>query len=245
MKNNIKKYFVAFGLIVTLISCGDLGSNRPSKETYPVRGIDVSHHQGRIDWDDVSDEDISFVYIKATEGENFRDSLFAHNLLNARRIGLKVGAYHYYLASKDPLKQAYNFISNVPPISVSLPPVLDIELPTDLKTEKSHSQIVSEIYTCLKELEKHYRKKPLIYTDYINYDKYLKTGFAEYDFWIRDIYDTPRFSDGRSWSFWQHSDKGLVKGISGLVDLNVFSGNRGKFDSLYNPVQLDSAKILH
>lgn len=245
MKNNIRKYFIAFGLTITLLSCGDLGSNRPSKETYPVRGIDVSHHQGSIDWDKVSEEDILFVYIKATEGENFRDSLFAHNLSNAQRIGLKVGAYHYYLASKDPVKQANNFISNVPQMSVSLPPVLDIEFPADLKTDKTHNQIVSEIYSCLKELEKHYRKKPVIYTDYENYENYLITGFAEYDFWIRDIQNTPEFSDGRSWSFWQHSDKGLVKGIPGLVDLNVFSGNRSKFDSAYKPIQIDSNKTLH
>ncbi|MEO8512353.1 MAG: GH25 family lysozyme [Ignavibacteria bacterium] len=232
-KLNFLKYFLSLFIITVILSCGDLGFNRPSKESYPVSGIDVSHHQGDIDWDKVSQEDFAFVYIKATEGEEFKDSLYRFNNKNAVRVGFKTGAYHFYLASKDPLKQAENFIKSVPKGSVQLPPVLDIEFPPDMATEKDKSKLIGEIYMCLYKLKNYYGKTPVIYTDYDCYDNYLKPEFKDFDFWIRDIHDTPQFSDRRSWLFWQHSNKGLVNGISGLVDLNVFNGSGKLFDSLY------------
>lgn len=229
---NILKYLLAVYVLIAIISCGDLGFNRPSKESYPVSGIDVSHHQGNIDWDKTAKEEISFVYVKATEGEGFTDSLYYYNITNAKRVGFKTGAYHFYLASKDPVKQAVNFTSIVKPDHISLPPVVDIEFPAELNTDKPKEQIVSEIETCLQRIQNFYNRTPVIYTDYDTYNNYLKPHFNNYGIWIRDIHDTPEFSDGRGWTFWQYSNKGLIKGISGLVDLNVFNGSRAKFDSV-------------
>ena len=59
-------------------------------------GIDVSRHQGRIEWQKVPIRDISFVYIKATEGATYIDPCFHYNIKGAAEAGFKVGAYHYF-----------------------------------------------------------------------------------------------------------------------------------------------------
>ncbi len=243
--NNLVKLSLAILTLAAVLSCSDLGFNRPSKDAYPVRGIDVSHHQGNIDWDKASKDEISFVYIKATEGETFTDSLYRYNIKNAKHVGLRTGAYHFYLASKDPLKQAVNFITVVQPENISLPPVVDIEFPAELNTDKSKEQVVKEISICLERIRDFYKRTPVIYTDYDTYNNYLKPGFKEYGIWIRDIHDTPEFSDGRGWTFWQYSNKGLIKGIDGLVDMNVFNGSKALFDSIYVITNKESPHILN
>src|SRR5690349_2704594 len=68
----------------------------PDRTLYPVRGIDVSHHQNEIDWRKVAHDDVSFAFIKATEGGDHRDTRFATNWKEAQAAGLKVGAYHFF-----------------------------------------------------------------------------------------------------------------------------------------------------
>lgn len=62
--------------------------NYPGKGQYPIRGIDISHHQGKIDWNKVKGEGFNFVFIKATEGGNFKDPEFDRNWKESSRIGL-------------------------------------------------------------------------------------------------------------------------------------------------------------
>src|SRR5437867_1330928 len=73
-----------------------LPRDRPSPRLSGLRGIDVSHYQGAINWDDVASGGISFAYIKATEGTNFVDPLFAQNWAGAEAAGLRRGAYHFF-----------------------------------------------------------------------------------------------------------------------------------------------------
>ena len=63
---------------------------------YPVRGIDVSNHNGTIKWEQVAEDDYQFAYIKASEGKTHRDPAFARNVKSAQRAGLLVGAYHFF-----------------------------------------------------------------------------------------------------------------------------------------------------
>lgn len=67
---------------------------RPSTRAFPVQGIDVSHHQGEIDWFALPGQDVDFAYIKATEGGDHRDRLFARNWEEARQAEIARGAYH-------------------------------------------------------------------------------------------------------------------------------------------------------
>src|SRR3990172_4519727 len=94
---------------------------------YPVVGIDVSNHQGVIDWPKVRASGIAFAYIKATEGGDFRDKSFERNWQDSAKAGMPRGAYHFFTACKSGAEQAGNFIAAVPRESGSLPPVIDVE----------------------------------------------------------------------------------------------------------------------
>jgi len=68
----------------------------PSWKQYPVRGVDVSHHNGRVDWPRIRAAGYVFAYLKATEGATFRDRTFLRNRTEATRAGLVTGAYHFF-----------------------------------------------------------------------------------------------------------------------------------------------------
>lgn len=194
---------------------------------YSIRGIDVSHHQGDIDWDKVAharidSEPVSFVFIKATEGTTLKDEAFEHNFAETRRVGILCGCYHYFLPEKPARAQAEHFIRTVHLRNGDLPPVLDIEEAGNLKPDALRKAALE----WLAIVEKHYHVKPIIYTGYKFKQKYLDVAW-DYPVWIAHYYVDALRYDGR-WDFWQHTDHGRIAGIKGHVDLNVYNG------SMYN-----------
>ena len=195
---------------------------------YPILGIDVSRHQEDIDWKRVDSmrsdgKRISFVFIKATEGISRQDPSFERNWKTIKNTQLIRGAYHFYYPSRDALKQARNFITQVKLIKGDLPPVVDIEH----SRGRSRKKICEGLSAFLKELENKYKVKPLIYTNLSFYNDYLAGEFDQYPLWISCYFDEDRFrtSCNHKWIFWQYSELGNVNGISGNVDFNVFNGN--------------------
>ena len=73
---------------------------------YPVVGIDVSNHNGRIDFDKVKADGVSFVYLKASEGKSYTDPSFKKNYTSVLKAGMKVGAYHFFRKKTDGVMQA-------------------------------------------------------------------------------------------------------------------------------------------
>ncbi|MGN0201651.1 MAG: GH25 family lysozyme [Candidatus Cryptobacteroides sp.] len=200
-------------------------------------GIDISNNnEGRIVWDSlfvmtdsrmrtVRDpykakeiRPVSFVFIKATEGASFKDKSFERNWLEAGRSGIKRGAYHFFRSSKDGKAQARNFIGSVPKLRHSdLPPVLDIEA---LHKGCSKSKLNEEALKWLREVEKHYGRKPIVYTNVSFAKDCLSKEITEsYPVWIAHYgKDRPDFE---GWRWWQFTDRAVVKGVDGKVDLNV------------------------
>jgi lysozyme len=202
---------------------------------YSVHGIDVSKHQGNIDWKRVSrmennDIRIAFVFIKATEGISRQDHKFETNWKHSFQNGLLRGAYHFYYPSRDAGKQADNFIETVKLSHGDLPPVVDIET----SNGKPAKKICDGLQVFLDRLEKYYRVKPIIYTNINFYNTYLKGHFDDYPLWIAGYFDHDRFYNefDTPWIMWQHSEKGKVDGIRGNVDFNVFNGNMTKLKGL-------------
>ncbi len=198
---------------------------------YAVHGIDVSKHQGTIDWKRVSRMRIngiwiSFAFIKATEGITRQDQKFKTNWKQSAQNGLLRGAYHFYYPSRDADKQADNFIKMVTLTKGDLPPVADIEVSNGRSAEK----IREGLKVFINRLEKHYKVKPIIYTNINFYNTYLKGSFEEYPLWIAGYFDHDRFYNefNTPWVIWQHSEKGKVDGIKGNVDFNVFKGSLEK-----------------
>ena len=192
---------------------------------YKVHGIDVSHHQGTIDWQAVKATEtqnypIRFVFMKATEGGDYKDRRFAENFRQAGEVGLMRGAYHFYNPNSDPIRQADFFISQVKLEKGDLAPVLDIE-----RKPRSQAQLQADLVKFLNRLEQHYGVKPIIYTSYKYMTRYLNTPeFDNYPLWIAHYYVDTLSYEG-AWQFWQHTDYGTVPGIDESVDLNVFNGS--------------------
>jgi len=202
---------------------------------FTVHGIDISKHQGVIDWKRVSHMkkdgiQISFVFIKATEGITRQDTKFETNWNEAGRNGILRGAYHFYYPSRDADKQADNFIEVVKLSKGDLPPVVDIEY----SNGKSATAICDDLKIFIARLEKKYNVKPIIYTNTNFYSTYLIGKFDDYPLWIAGYFDHDRFYNEFTtpWILWQHSEKGKVDGIRGNVDFNVFKGSLEKLEKM-------------
>lgn len=191
---------------------------------YGIHGIDVSRHNDRINWERVRQVSadgirLQFVFIKATEGATLSDKYFAKNWREAKKSNLRRGAYHFYHPTRDPLKQANNFIRRVDLSTGDFAPVVDFEVTNG----QSDETIINGLRLWLQTVEEHYQARPIIYTNGNLYRRYIKHNLDEYPLWIAD-YSTKhlRSYDADKLYLWQHSQSGWVKGIRGQVDFNVF-----------------------
>lgn len=216
-------------LICLLFSSCTSNAATPDSTKYPIQGIDISHHQGTIDWQALKQEgNVQFVFMKATEGGDFKDSKFQYNWKAAKEFGIRRGAYHFYSFCKSGAEQAANFIASVPVDKNALPPVVDLEFLGSCKKRPPVQEAIKELQIFLDLLEKQYGKRPILYTTYAFYGVYLKEDLTSYDLWIRDTQKEP-ILENRPWKFWQFSNRGTRKGIKGRVDLNVFHSTSQAF----------------
>jgi lysozyme len=226
---------VGLGIALILFGLGFFGvwiPNEPSRADYPIRGIDVSHHQGEIDWSRVKTSGIQFVYVKATEGTDFKDPKFVDNWSGAGAAGIKRGAYHFFRLETSGEKQASNFIATVPGDPDGLPPVIDLEFSGYNKDRRPPVQnFLRELSIFWDSLVTRYRKVPVVYTASDFQKHYLGQMPIEH-LWIREAITSPRRSP---WTIWQFSSRGRVPGVPGFVDLNVFNGTFADFEKFNEP----------
>jgi len=243
---------VAVALGLTVSACGTavpvggdtspVGSIHPARSqftsTHPndfsVHGIDVSKYQGDIDWQSVRASGITFAYIKATEGADRVDSKFYQNWQNAKAAGVKRGAYHFAFWCRKPEEEMRNFLNTVPNDPDALPPVLDVEA-----TPKSGSckktlypeETIAQMRRMLEMMERHYGKRPVIYSTVDFYEAILHpSALEEYPIWVRSTKYSPHVHYGaRKWHFWQFQSDARIAGIKGNVDRNAFHGDYRQF----------------
>lgn len=181
-------------------------------------GIDVSHYQGEIDWEEVfasTDSIISFVYCKATEGTHFVDEHWLRNRSALNGQKWRNGAYHFFSPNVSGAVQATHFLNHYDHLPTDMPPVLDAEVEGE-----SDAKLISGMHEWLKIVEAKTKLKPIIYTSYHLYSTKFKTKFEGYVFWIASYNPDQSRVDDSSIKFWQYSDKGKIPGIDALVDLN-------------------------
>ena len=191
-------------------------------------GFDVSEYQSEIDWEQTYHIDesfeLSFVFIRATAGKNKTDKRFKENWKASKERELIRGAYHYYRPNENSIAQAENFIKNVKLERGDLPPVLDIE---KLPKSQSIDSLKVGLRRWLNKVEKHYKVKPIIYSGESYYTDFLKEEFSDYPLWIAN-YNFWRNHLEDDWLFWQFTEKAQIEGIEGMVDVNIFNGNKNK-----------------
>ena len=245
-------WMAAFAL--ALAACGSpetvgFDDSYPKPTDYPIHGIDVSKYQGTIDWNAVANSGVKFAWIKATEGGDHVDERFQANWQGAKLAGVPHGAYHFMYWCRKPIEEATWFEENVPVEADALPPVLDVEPTPDSRTCRrrlEHDQTIADMKVVLDEMERHFGKRPIIYTNIEFYNAILAGGaFADYPIWVRSTKHNPamRYSD-RDWQFWQYQADGIVPGIDGEVDRNVFDGDQKQWRAFLdgaNPAAQDVA----
>ncbi len=225
----MKKYILIpfiFGCLILMTSCeGDT----ERLTSYAVHGIDLSRHQAKVNWDAVAADGISFAFVKATEGRTHADTFYARNWREMKRVGIKRGAYHFFRPSLDAKEQADNFITNVNMQYGDLPPVVDVETDDDMPRDVVAKQLKTWLY--LVEIK--YSIRPIIYTHYKFYNKFIAGEFDKYPIWIAKYGgEAPRLGGAAKWWFWQYGNKGKIKGIDGYVDFNVFFDSKEELDRI-------------
>jgi lysozyme len=209
---------LALGLSLALaLERGWLRLAHPDPARFPARGIDVSHHQGHIDWRAVSGAGIAFAYVKASEGATLLDPRFRDNLAGARAAGLRAGAYHFFTFCKTGPEQARNFLSAWRPAPGDLPPALDVEPGGNCAHPPPREQIVRELRRWLLEVEERTGQRPILYATSDGYDAVLRGAALPHALWLRDLACEPRPGA----AIWQFANRARIPGIDAFVDLDA------------------------
>ncbi len=198
-------------------------------------GVDISYYQANVDMAKLKEQNIEFVYIKATEGSSHRDEMFAVNSKNAEEAGLLSGAYHFFSYDTPGKTQAENFIGAVGnDLKGKLLPVGDVEYYGDKEENPpAKEDVVRELKDFLDALEEHYGVKPMIYTRSDIYDKYLDGTFTEYKMWMSSLYTPLKWNYKGDWYIWQYLNRGVLEGYTGgekYIDLNILNKDKSLND---------------
>ena len=190
------------------------------------QGIDVSNWQGYINYEEVRNSGIEVVYIKASQGTNIKDAYFDINYENAKANGLKVGFYHFLTATNtEQAEQEANFFVSV--ISGTTP---DCKLVLDYETfgGVGVEEINNIARTFMQRVEELTNKEVIIYSDLSNAQSTFDQSLAEdYQLWIAYYGDYNNLINVEtSWAEYigvQYTDRGIVSGISGNVDRDLYT----------------------
>lgn len=202
---------------------------------HDIHGIDVSKWNGAIDWSLVKKSGVAFAFIKATEGKDMLDPRFHEYWQAAGKAGVPHAPYHFYYFCSTADEQAEWFIRNVPKEANLLPPVLDVEwnpMSPTCTLRPPPETVRSEMKRFMDRIERHYGKRPIIYTSVDFHRDNLVGAFNDYHFWVRAVAQHPEvIYPDRRWAFWQYTSTGIVPGVSGETDINVFAGTRQNWHS--------------
>lgn len=212
---------IAMGIyLFTRPAHGNNGLTLPRTQ-YPVHGIDISAHNGFVDFGKMTNDSIDFVIIKATEGTSFKDSRFHTNYRNARNTGIRIGAYHFFRFDTDGKMQALNLINSVMGLDLDFPLMIDVEEWNNARGIP-RNKIIDRLSDMVSYLETN-GYNLIIYSNKDGFNDFIRNRFSEYPLWICSFTNPPISSE---WVFWQYSHCGKINGIDGKVDLNTFNGSR-------------------
>ena len=211
-----------------------------------VPGIDVSHHQGVIDWSQVAGSGQRFAIAKATEGRTFVDPNYAFNKTGAEMSGLVFGAYHFAQpdgGANDAILEADHFVDTAQLEPGDLVPVLDIERTGGL----SQGQVTQWILTWLNRVTERVGVRPMVYTSPHGWATRTgdTTAVADAGYsllwvahWNVSSPTVPGANwSGNGWTFWQYGNCGTIPGIDGCVDVDWYE--TGSFDPVTIPTPDD------
>jgi lysozyme len=199
-----------------------------------LKGIDISHWQGPINWSKVGNHPISFVIAKATQGQTYNDPNYASYRRGAAGQGIAWTAYHFAdpaTSANDAVRQADHYVDVAALGSGDLIPALDLEWFNGLTVD----QLVQWVKDWLRRVYTGTGVKPMIYTRASFWSTRMgdTTWFANHGYtslWIANwtathppIVPANNWA-GHGWTFWQWTDCGSIAGIDGCVDRDRYNG---------------------
>lgn len=224
MNRKFLTVFLSLVIAFSLLLPAGAASALTSEDTQYC-GIDVSVWQGEIDFSKVKSDGVKAVYIRAGEGANIVDRYFERNYEKVRAAGLKFGFYHYVTARSvsEAEEQADFFANLIQTKPYDMRAAMDFENLSGLSAKEAVS--IAKAY--MKRLNERLGHKPAVYSDAYDAASVWKSSLKEYPLWIADYGASKPYSIGGwdTWSGFQYSDKGDVKGVSGHVDMDKFRGD--------------------
>lgn len=190
------------------------------RTVYPVKGVDISAHNGKVDFHQVAADSVVFVMLKATEGTDFCDANFSSNYAAAMEAGLLVGAYHFFRFNSPGRVQARHFIESVRGRPLDFPLAIDVEKwgnPAAYDVDSVRVQLAA----MLDELRDS-GYQVMLYTNRHGYETFIRDHFPDVPLWLCSLSRPPT---PHEWQLWQHSHQGKVRGVPTPVDLNTFNGD--------------------
>ncbi|MGH1579310.1 glycoside hydrolase family 25 protein [Planktotalea sp.] len=205
-------------------------TNVQTHKTGQPKGVDLSHYQSTVDWAKAKADGLAFAYSKASEGNSYVDKSFARHRAGAAKQGVPFGAYHFYRPNDDPKTQAEHFLKTVGDTQGDLLPALDLEIAPNSSESASYK---ASVLVWLNHVEAATGCKPVVYASPAFWRAHLGADLAGYPFWLAEYSSVPKPpKTAPAWTFWQHSEKGRIAGIKGLVDLDVAAS----YDALANSI---------
>lgn len=190
-------------------------------------GIDISEHQGKIDWNKVKNSGIEFAIIRlgwiGNKNNHTLDKYFKINYENARKVGIKIGTYVYnYCNSLDTLRGAIDWVkSNLQGLTFELPVFLDMEDSSIVSVGKTNLTI--QCLTFCSRIKNELNLSSGVYanknwfTNMLDVNQIINQG---YKIWLAEWNGKENHTANFKVDLWQYSSNGNVNGIVGRVDMN-------------------------
>lgn len=190
------------------------------------RGIDVSAHQGKINWAQVAASGVDFAMIRVgfrgqTSGGIYEDAYFKTNVAGAAANGIKVGIYFYSTAinENEALEEAVWVVKKISTYRITYPVVYDFEDFNAMRCANvGGAQATSNALTYLQFVKAN-GYEPMMYANKSDITKRLNRGAFQMKFWLAHY--TTQTDYAGNYQMWQYTSKGSVPGIAGNVDMNI------------------------
>ena len=194
-----------------------------------ILGVDVSVHQGDINWEKVKESGISFAMIRLGyrgygTGESEIDEKFVENVKGAREAGINAGVYFFSQAitAREAVEEAELVIKNLKDLDINYPVVFDWEMISEdsARTDNISVDILTDCCVAFCETIKNAGYTPMIYQNKrTSIFKLDLNRLNDYEFWLAEYNDTPSYY--YDFDMWQYTSSGRVPGIKGRVDMNI------------------------
>jgi len=232
LKQTLFFFFLFFCLVVVLIKTQrkTIGRVRNHQDPwqmasdYDVRGLDLSHHNGKILYEGL--DTLDFVFLKATEGTTHIDRDFETHYKGFKNKGIALGVYHFFRFDTDGKEQANHFLNRIKGHTFQVPLIVDVEHENNPKVRRE--KVIQRLNEFMQTIKKKTGQKPIIYTNGDGYSDFVEKEFDDHTLWLSSTNAwRPAMMDC---TFWQFNINADLMEITHRADLNVFRGSREEWE---------------